>query len=98
MMLLGSIFLVLSALLYFRLQLRALLSWRGLRRVLAVMPLIGWMVFYQQAQAASPDGYITDNLLPIDLWCAFVNGAAFLFITGRIFERRNAWSGSLSSR
>lgn len=83
---LGFLILLASAALYFRLQWRALQSWRGIGRALAVVPFLGWFVFFQNAASASPTNYITPSLLPIDLWVAFINGVIFLLVVDAVLR------------
>lgn len=85
---LGLAILLASAALYVRLQWRALRDWRGRKRALAALPVIGWLTFFQNAAAASPTSYITPSLLPIDLWAAFVNGALILFLADALLRPR----------
>ena len=83
---LGFLILLASAALYARLQWRALKSWRGIGRALAMVPFIGWLVFFQKAAAASPTNYITPSLLPIDFWAALVHGVIFLLVVDAVFR------------
>jgi len=87
-LMLGFAILFASAVLYVRLQWRALQNWRGFSRALATVPLIGWLVFFEKAAAANPTNYITPSLLPIDLWTALVNGVIFLMVVEALFRPR----------
>lgn len=85
---LGLAILLASAALYVRLQWRALRTWRGLSRAFAALPLLGWLVFFQNAAAASSTSYITPSLLPIDLWAACINGVIFLLVVEAVIRPR----------
>ncbi|MGK2284655.1 hypothetical protein [Pedomonas sp. V897] len=87
-MVISFVVLLASAAVYLRLQCRALLTWRGTRRALAAAPLIGWILFFQNAAAASPGSYITPSLVPIDLWGTLFNGVIFLLIADAVFGQR----------
>ncbi|MCH8684925.1 hypothetical protein [Pedomonas mirosovicensis] len=90
-MMIGFLILLASAAIYLRLQCRALLNWRGIGRALAAAPLIGWIVFFQKAAAASPTSYITPSLLPIDLWGALFNAVIFLLVVEAAVIRRQRY-------
>lgn len=83
---LGFLILLATAALYVRLQWRALQSWRGVGRALAVVPFFGWIMFFQKAAAASPTNYITPSLLPIDFWAALINAVIFLLVIDAMFR------------
>ena len=85
-LMLGFPILLATAALYVRLQWRALQSWRGIGRALAMMPVVGWLIFFQKAAAASPTNHITPSLLPIDFWAALVNGIIFLLVVEAMFR------------
>lgn len=87
-MMIGFLILLVSAAIYLRLQCRALLTWRGISRALAAAPLIGWIVFFQKAAAASPSSHITPSLLPVDLWGALFNAVVFLLVVEAMFRQR----------
>jgi len=87
-LMLGFVILLASAVLYVRLQWLALQNWRGIKRALATVPLIGWFMFFQKAAAASPTNYITPSLLPIDLWAFLIHAVIFLLVVEALFGRR----------
>lgn len=90
-LMLGFVILLASAALYVRLQWRALQQWRGVSRALAMVPLVGWLVFFQKAAAASPTNYITPSLLPVDFWAALVNAVIFLMVVEALFRQRRRY-------
>ncbi len=91
LLILGFAILLATAVLYVRLQWRALQDWRGMGRALAMAPVLGWLVFFQNAAAASPTSYITPSLLPIDLWAALVNGIIFLVVVEAVVRPRHRY-------
>ncbi|HLU91236.1 MAG TPA: hypothetical protein VKZ46_01500 [Pedomonas sp.] len=84
----GFLILLASAVAYARLQWRALRNWRGIGRVLAMVPLLGWFVFFQKAAAASPTNYITPSLLPVDLWASLINAVIFLAVAEALLGQK----------
>lgn len=87
-MVIGITVLLVSAAVYLWLQWRALWTWRGVCRLFAGAPLIGWFLFFQNAANASPASHLTPSLVPVDLWGTLFNCVVFLLVADAFFGRR----------